>query len=84
MLHNTPAHEGVPVAERIRSTIEANKFIIDQHEIRITASFGISQLLYEEPDWLNTAYQKADKALYMAKNNGRNQCIILDPEPLPT
>ncbi len=84
MLHNTPAHEGVPVAERIRSTIEANKFIIDQHEINVTASFGISQLLYEEPDWLYTAYQKADKALYMAKNNGRNQCIILDAEPLTT
>ena len=76
MLHNTPAQDGVPVAERIRSAIENNKFLIEGHEIRITASFGISELLYLDTDWLNTAYKKADKALYIAKNNGRNQCVI--------
>jgi diguanylate cyclase (GGDEF)-like protein len=76
MLHNTPGQDGVPVAERIRSAIENNKFLIDGHEIRITASFGISELLYSDTDWLNTAYKKADKALYIAKNNGRNQCVI--------
>lgn len=76
MLHNTPAQDGVPVAERIRCAIENNKFIIDGHEIKITASFGISELLYLDTDWLNTAYQKADKALYIAKNSGRNQCVI--------
>ncbi|MDP3304915.1 MAG: GGDEF domain-containing protein [Erysipelotrichaceae bacterium] len=76
MLHNTPAQDGVHVAERIRYSIENNKFLIDGHEIGITASFGISELLYYEIDWLITAYQKADKALYMAKNNGRNQCVF--------
>lgn len=76
MLHNTSAQDSVPVAERIRYTIENNKFLIDGHEIRITASFGISELLYLDTDSLNTAYKKADKALYMAKNNGRNQCVI--------
>lgn len=76
MLHNTPGQDGVPVAERIRSAIENNKFLIDGHEIRITASFGISELLYSDTDWLDTAYKKADKALYIAKNNGRNQCVI--------
>ncbi len=76
MLHNTPASDGVPVAERIRCAIENNKFLIDGHEIGITASFGISELLYLDTDWLNTAYKKADKALYMAKNNGKNRCVI--------
>lgn len=63
MLHNTPAQDGVPVAERIRSAIENNKFLIEGHEIRITASFGISELLHSDADWLDTAYKKADKAL---------------------
>lgn len=76
LLHNTPAQDGICVAERIRSVIEKNKFLFDEHEIRITASIGVSELLYLDADWLNTAYRKADKALYKAKNSGRNQCVI--------
>ena len=76
LLHNTPAQDGICVAERIRSVIEKNKFLFDEHEIRITASIGVSELLYLDTDWLNTAYRKADKALYKAKNSGRNQCVI--------
>jgi len=76
MLHNTPAQDGARVAERLRATIEENKFVIDEHEIRITASFGISELLYFDTDCLNTAYRKADEALYIAKNYGRNQCVF--------
>ena len=76
LLHNTPAQDGICVAERIRSVIEKNKFLFDEHEIRITASIGVSELLYLDTDWLSTAYRKADKALYKAKNSGRNQCVI--------
>ena len=76
MLHNTPAQDGIRVAERIRSIIEKSKFLFDEHEIQITASFGVSELLYLDTDWLNTAYRNADKALYRAKNCGRNQCVI--------
>jgi len=60
------------------ATLLANKFRVSieniQHEIagRITASFGVTQL--QENDTLESIFQRADEALYLAKESGRN-CV---------
>lgn len=62
------------IIERVReklaeSTIKSE----DDIEVRITASFGIAQLSATE-DWDKTI-QRADAALYLAKDQGRNRTV---------
>ncbi len=60
------------VAEKIRMAIE--KYEDEKIPISITASFGVTSL--EEKDTDISFIKKADKALYQAKNNGKNQVIV--------
>ncbi|MBS3963945.1 MAG: EAL domain-containing protein [Methylomonas sp.] len=56
----------------------ANTYQIDGHDFRVTASMGVSVFPYDgrEPD---TLIRHADSALYLAKNEGRNQYRFFDP-----
>lgn len=65
------------VAERIRVAVESSEFKIPGRAIKITASIGIATLTPKEsPERL---IQRADLALYSAKNGGRNQYKLFDP-----
>lgn len=57
------------VAERIRKTIEKS----EDFEPKVTVSIGISE--YDNKDYTNGISQ-ADKALYQAKQSGRNKIVI--------
>jgi two-component system cell cycle response regulator len=59
------------MAERIRENIERSCIDYEGDEIKITCCIGIAKLL--KNDTLETAIQKADEALCLAKNSGRNQ-----------
>jgi len=59
------------IAETLRAQIESLPLHHDQHEIRITASFGVAQhTLHEEK---SRFIHRADQALYVAKSKGRNR-----------
>lgn len=63
-------HEGAQViAEKIRSAVEANLF---GSWLQITISVGISSALLDDANDQEVT-RRADSALYMAKNGGRNQ-----------
>ncbi|MGN0160488.1 MAG: GGDEF domain-containing protein [Lachnospiraceae bacterium] len=59
------------IAENIRSNVEAH----DNQVCPITVSIGISE--YDGVNY-NTAVTQADKALYTAKRNGRNQVVCYE------
>ncbi|MBS3972882.1 MAG: GGDEF domain-containing protein [Erysipelotrichia bacterium] len=76
MLHDANPNEAFKIAERLRSNIMKHVFNIENNLIQLTSSFGISALDTEEMEPLYSSYLKADKALYQAKDLGRNKTII--------
>ncbi|WP_373002117.1 diguanylate cyclase [Sulfurimonas sp.] len=59
------------ISERIRKSIEASPLIVDKESIKITVSIGIANIM--DNDTANTLYVRSDRALYLAKENGRNR-----------
>lgn len=74
LLPETDRDGAVIFAERLRKTILDSSSIIDNNEIKYTVSIGIA--LYMEGDkTIDTILQRADEALYSAKNTGRNKVV---------
>lgn len=70
------------IAERIRGNIQKNPFITEKFTIYLTVSIGVAE--YKADPEIKTFFQlfeKADKALYEAKENGRNQ-IRMDKDAI--
>jgi diguanylate cyclase len=63
--------------ERLRKEIESTVVIYDEIEIKFTISFGICESSDHHCDYQNWL-ERADQALYQAKENGRNQSRIFD------
>lgn len=75
VLLDTDAKGAQVVAERIRKSVEATTVHYDQHAINFTVSLGIAQLnphVNTPTQWI----EYADKALYTAKESGRNNSQI--------
>ena len=65
---DTPIQNAQFLAEKLRMAIE-NSVLIKQQ--RVTCSFGIAEMIAgEDPKRL---FERADKALYSSKENGRNR-----------
>ena len=81
LLPFTKINEAKMVAERLRKTIETKVIDISKvnpdaevKEISVTLSLGIYEI--KESDTEEDLIKKADKALYQAKNTGRNKVVI--------
>ena len=71
LLPETNIKEAKKVAEHLREKIESFKFtMIDKK----TSSFGVSQ--YQEDDTVERIINRADRALYKAKNSGKNRVEV--------
>lgn len=81
ILLQTNSARAIEIAERIRNRIERQPYLKDDGEaINLTASIGVNTLLPEDctDDLAKTAKQfieRADEALYAAKNTGRNKVV---------
>ncbi|MBT8348656.1 MAG: diguanylate cyclase [Sulfurovum sp.] len=68
----TSVEEATEIVNRIRSKIEGSVITTDSpNEIKATCSFGVANMERDKP--LCQSIDCADKALYEAKNNGRNK-----------
>ena len=74
ILHNADKNTALQIAEKIRKKI--NNISVKFHDkiIKITVSLGVAVL--KEEDTLDSLFNKADKALYASKQNGRNQVTV--------
>ncbi|HXX54309.1 MAG TPA: sensor domain-containing diguanylate cyclase [Thermodesulfovibrionales bacterium] len=69
------SHEGaLKMAERLRETIEKKRFPIEGKELRVSVSIGAATSPHDAGT-KEELVEKADKALYFAKRNGRNRCV---------
>ena len=75
ILPETKADTAFDVAESLRLAIEqSHARINDKTEIKYTLSIGVATLAGED-DSLDAMMQRADEALYKAKQSGRNQVV---------
>ena len=70
----TDLEQAVRRAERLRSTLQDTK-IGGVERLKITASFGVAQS--EPGDSVESVLRRSDKALYTAKEKGRNRTCSL-------
>jgi diguanylate cyclase len=74
LMPETSKEEAKLVADKLRQKIENSPFSFKKEPVQITISFGISEFAQDES--ADEVFARADKALYEAKDNGRNQVKI--------
>ena len=75
MLPGTALDHARQVAERLRQHIAQMPIGMADTTIQITISLGVAELsIYDHLD-LDGLLSRADKALYLAKQSGRNQVV---------
>ncbi len=73
---NTDAAGAAVLAEQMRSRFEAMEHQDGEERIRCTASFGVTASEGDAPIGVDRLLKRADRALYLAKKNGRNRVEI--------
>jgi diguanylate cyclase len=81
ILTETAASDAVIPLERLRNAVEHHRFVFKGEEIKVTLSIGLSSdtTVASAQDM----FELADKALYAAKNNGRNRVELNRPDASP-
>jgi diguanylate cyclase (GGDEF)-like protein len=76
MLPQTKAEIAVEIAERLRSSVESWRLIYQEQlwSFKTTISLGVAEMNPGES--LESLIDRADKALYRAKQTGRNAVFL--------
>jgi diguanylate cyclase (GGDEF)-like protein len=75
LLPGTSLKRAAQIAERIRRKISDMNVIVDGSNIEVTASFGVACFPSTDIDNMEDLLKAADKALYEAKETGRNKVV---------
>jgi diguanylate cyclase (GGDEF)-like protein len=74
VLPNEDSESALKIAERVRTTVESTHMKTIGY---ITISIGVATWPEHSSD-IDQVYKCADKALYHAKEHGRNRCVVAD------
>ncbi len=80
ILPNTDEPGAERVAELIRKTIDDLPISWKDIDIPLTISIGVSSEIIQSEAQPTRLLEQADKALYRAKNDGRNRVMVYTPE----
>jgi diguanylate cyclase (GGDEF)-like protein len=81
VMPQTETMGAVTIAERLREAIESMNIPVDGQTLKITVSVGIANYAPQSKKLTVVEFiDKADKALYDAKNSGINKVVIAAAE----
>jgi diguanylate cyclase (GGDEF)-like protein len=78
ILHETTADGAHILADRIRAAVEEATF---PGGLKLTISIGVAAT--DDEAQFTSLMEKADEALYEAKEGGRNRVVLADMKPVP-
>ncbi|MBU0650777.1 GGDEF domain-containing protein [bacterium] len=74
LLSETDDKDAYFVAQRIRTVVEEHNFMFNNKPLKVTVSLGVASYPLHSLE-IDEVLVKADKALYQAKNSGRNRVV---------
>ena len=78
LLYHTVASDAYQIAERLRKSVEQHKFQADDLVLSVNISVGVASYYHPEISDAKTLIECADKALYKAKEEGRNKVVAFE------
>ena len=77
LLLETKAFDALDILERLRERLSDMPCVINHRPVKCTFSAGVAQL--QDGETLDALIERADKALYRAKQRGRDQTVVHGP-----
>ena len=77
ILPETTVESAIIACGRLREACEQERVVYDGEEIQFTISIGLTECTSHDP-LSDTVIERADRALYAAKNGGRNKMVVFD------
>lgn len=79
LMPETTEEAALKVVNGVREAIANCPFHFKEKRVQITTSFGVSG--FADTDDGDSVFARADKALYQAKEQGRNCCVLAERNP---
>lgn len=80
LLVDCDLEQGLAIAQRVCDDVAAEEIAFGEVNLRVTISIGVSRVEPDDDD-IDQVLVRADKALYAAKEQGRNRVVAYRPGP---
>ncbi|WP_306535673.1 diguanylate cyclase [Geobacter sp.] len=77
LLPETPIHEALSIAERLRLEVQEHVFDGSLQGLVLTISLGVATYPSSRVESIDSLFRQADEALYRAKQGGRNRVELM-------
>jgi EAL domain-containing protein (putative c-di-GMP-specific phosphodiesterase class I) len=77
LLEDASEAEGLEIAERLRQSVDATRFAVDERSFNLSLSIGLVTI--DGHKHTEEVLAQADIAMYAAKQQGRNRVVRYDP-----